>query len=371
MTERIALDLPDGRVLDVQVSGPGRRHAVHLAPRHPRLLLPGSARSSARSHERGIRFASYSRAGAPGSTRNKGRTVADVAADMAAIADHLGAERFLTGGQSGGGPHALATGALLPDRVLAVLAVCSVKPYVGQPDFLEGMGADNIEEFGLALAGRGGAAARSSRSSARGILEADAEGVIRTLDTLLPDVDRAVLTSEVGEDIIRNLQGGVDELYGWLDDDLAFTRDWGFALDSIQVPTYLWQGSADLMVPFHHGEWLAEQIPGVVPHLEQGEGHLSIQVAQLRARCSTRCWPTSRADFFSRVRSTCGEQIHPILGGTVTEQTATALPPSSTGRPGAPRSTICARGRRPPPVSSTPSLRSAGGCRWSSCRTTR
>lgn len=276
MTERIALDLPGGRVLDVRVSGPvdgplmiwhhGTPGCSHQGSEKQRIL-----------HERGVRLATYTRAGAAGSTRNRGRTVADVAADMAAVADHLGADRFLTGGQSGGGPHALATGALLPDRVLAVLAVCAVKPYVGQPDFLDGMGADNIEEFTLALEGEDALMPFLERARA-GILEADAAGVIRTLDTLLPDVDRAVLSGDLGEDLVRNLQGGARELYGWCDDDLAFTSHWGFELDEIRVPTYLWQGSADLMVPFHHGEWLAAKIPGVVPHLEQGEGHLSIQV---------------------------------------------------------------------------------------------
>lgn len=276
MTERIALDLPDGRVLDVRVSGPadgtlmiwhhGTPGCNHQSPHKQRAL-----------HRRGIRYASYTRAGGAGSTRDKGRTVADIAADAAAIADHLGAGRFLTGGQSGGGPHALATGAALPDRVLGVLAVCSVKPYVGQPDFLDGMGADNIEEFMLALEGEDALMPFLQRERT-GILDADAAGVVATLDTLLPDVDRAVLSGELGEDIIRNLQGGAEELYGWCDDDLAFTRDWGFSLDDIRVPTYVWQGTADLMVPFHHGEWLAAHVPGAVAHLEDGEGHLSIQV---------------------------------------------------------------------------------------------
>jgi pimeloyl-ACP methyl ester carboxylesterase len=263
-------------VLDLQVSGPP--DGIPFVWHHG---TPGCSYQAADKqrvlHERGLRLVSYSRAGAAGSTRNKGRTVADVAGDVEAIADHLGADRILTGGGSGGGPHALATGAGLPDRVLAVLAVCCVKPYVDQPDFLEGMGEANVEEFTLALDGED-ALLPFLENDRAGIIDADAEGVVATLSTLLPEVDRAVLTGEVGRDILANLKGGVEELYGWMDDDLAFTRDWGFALDDIRVPTYLWQGSADLMVPFHHGQWLAQNIPGVVPHLLDGEGHLSIAV---------------------------------------------------------------------------------------------
>lgn len=274
--ERLSLDLPDGRVLDVQISGP--EGGVPFVWHHG---TPGCSYQSQDKRrvlaEHGLRYVSYSRAGAKGSTRDKGRSVADVAQDVEAIVDHLGADRFLTGGGSGGGPHALATAAGLPDRVLAVLAVCCVKPYDGSPDFLEGMGADNVEEFTLALQGEDALMPFLEKDRA-GIIDADVDGVIRTLETLLPEVDRKVLTGAVGADILNNLKGGVQELYGWADDDLAFVRHWGFELDDISVPSYLWQGTEDLMVPFHHGEWLAGRIPGVVPHLEQGEGHLSIVV---------------------------------------------------------------------------------------------
>jgi pimeloyl-ACP methyl ester carboxylesterase len=38
----------------------------------------------------------------------------------------------------------------------------------------------------------------------------------------------------------------------------------------------IWQGSADLMVPFAHGQWLARHLPDSSVHLEEGKGHLSI-----------------------------------------------------------------------------------------------
>ena len=68
---------------------------------------------------------------------------------------------------------------------------------------------------------------------------------------------------------------------GWLEDDLAFTKPWGFGLEEIAVPVMIWHGSADLAVPFSHCQWLASQLPGASAHLEEGEGHLSIGLGAL------------------------------------------------------------------------------------------
>jgi pimeloyl-ACP methyl ester carboxylesterase len=280
-SETIALALRDGRVLEMIVSGPP--DGVPLVWHHG---TPGCARQfryrQNETHARGLRYVTYSRAGAAGSTRRPGRSVADVAADVAAILDHLEADRCLVGGNSGGGPHALATGAFLPDRVAAVLCVCGIKPYVGEPDFLDGMGEANVEEFELALQGEEALRPFVMKDRA-GIIDAKPEGIIETLATLLPEVDRGILRGDAGLDIIRGLQGGVIEVDGWIDDDLAFARDWGFDPRKLSVPAYIWQGSADLMVPFHHAQWLASNVPGVVSHLLDGEGHFSVLVGRFGA----------------------------------------------------------------------------------------
>lgn len=146
---------------------------------------------------------------------------------------------------------------------------------------MAGMGEENLAELAAAMDGE-----EPLRSYLDGLAEhlknVTVEGIVTALDSVLPEVDRVLLTSEFGEDMVAGfhhaLKEGVD---GWLDDDLAFVKAWGFSLDEIDLPVTLWQGSADLMVPFAHGQWLASHIPSVSAHLEQGEGHLSVGLGAL------------------------------------------------------------------------------------------
>jgi pimeloyl-ACP methyl ester carboxylesterase len=236
----------------------------------------------AAAHRLGLRLVTMSRPGYGDSTRHSGRSVADVAADTAAVLDAVGAERCLVAGWSGGGPHALACAARLADRVDAALIIAGVAPYPAEGlDWLAQMGEDNIDEFSKALEGE--AALRPFLDEAREQLRhATGADLITGMSSLLPAVDRALLTGEVGEDMAaifrEGLRVGSD---GWLDDDLAFVKPWGFSLAEVTVPTVLWQGTADLMVPVGHGQWLAERIPGVASHIEDGEGHLSIGIGSI------------------------------------------------------------------------------------------
>jgi pimeloyl-ACP methyl ester carboxylesterase len=274
----ITITLPDGRRLELEVNGPDEGPVIvfHHGTPGASTPLPLHVRAAA---ERGHRYVSASRPGYAGSTRLRGRSVADVAADTAAVLDHLGVDTCLTMGWSGGGPHALACGALLPERVRGVNLIAGAAPYgVDGLDFLAGMGPENVVEFGAAVEGEGALRPFLEAQQAE-LATVTGEQIAAVLGGLVPPVDVASLTGELADCVAaefrQGLANGVD---GWIDDDLAFTRHWGFELADIAVPTYLWQGSEDLMVPFAHGQWLAENIPGVVAHLEQGDGHLSIGV---------------------------------------------------------------------------------------------
>ena len=269
--------LPDGRTLHAYEAGDpsGALVVYHHGTPTSGLLMHEWAMDA---EQKGIRLVGYDRAGYGASSANSRRSVADVVADITALADALGSERFCTWGASGGGPHALACAALLGDRVISAATIASVAPYDAEGlDFLAGMGQDNLDEFGAAV--KGSDALRSYLAGEReGLMSSTAEGLREALESLLPDVDRQVLTGDLAEylhaSMVDALRPGVD---GWLDDDLAFVSPWGFDVASIDIPLLLLLGEQDLMVPSAHGQWLAAHTDAEA-RVSSGEGHLSLLV---------------------------------------------------------------------------------------------
>lgn len=229
---------------------------------------------------RNLRVISYSRPGyGASSPRREGAatTVADDVADAAAVLDHLGLRDFVTLGWSGGGPRALACAALLPSRCLAAASGAGVAPANAEGlDFLAGMGPENIEEFEAAMAGPQALEEWLSRE-APATFAVTAEDVIASFGELLPEVDKAAMTGELAERTAESLRrAGQQGIVGWRDDDLTLIRPWGFDLAAIEVPVSVWQGGQDKMVPYAHGVWLTEHVPGARAHLYQNEGHISL-----------------------------------------------------------------------------------------------
>jgi pimeloyl-ACP methyl ester carboxylesterase len=280
-TPTARLRLADGRSLDLWYDD-----APEARDRGPLVFHAGTPASglgyepfTEAARRRGLRIVSWSRPGYGSSTRLPGRRVAHVAADAAAVLDHLDAGQAYVAGHSGGGPHALACAALLPDRVLGTALIAGVAPWEAEGlDFLEGMGAENHEEFGAALQGEEDLAAFLGPLREE-ILAITGPQVAAMFRDLVDDVDRAAITGAYAEFLAEAMREGQREsCAGWLDDDVSLTVPWGFDLASIAGQVHVWQGAHDRMVPFAHGEWLVANLPGACAHLHPEHGHLSLTV---------------------------------------------------------------------------------------------
>jgi pimeloyl-ACP methyl ester carboxylesterase len=272
------LSMEDGRELCICEAGApgGVPVLIHNGTPGSRLLYDPYI---ADAQSRGIRLISYDRPGYGGSTPQPGRTVASAADDVAAIAKALGIDRLLVWGISGGGPHALACAALLPDLVAATAVIASVAPYSADGlDWLAGMGEDNIVEFGATLEGRE-ALETFVETMAAEMLGADPAAVAQTMRSLLSPADAAALQDDFAVFLHNLIREGIARRRdGWVDDDLAFTRPWGFDLGQIRIPVLVVHGEQDRFVPFAHGVWLAGRIPHVESRLSAADGHLTLAV---------------------------------------------------------------------------------------------
>ncbi len=271
----------DGR--EIQIMQDGDLDGIPVVVHHG---SPGSRKLSsnaiADAAEQGIRLIGFDRAGYGGSTPSPGRTVADVANDVETIARALNLDRLTVWGISGGGPHALACAALLPDLVAGVASLAAPAPYIADGlDWSAGMGESNIDEFNAAVNGRR-ELEEFIEVETPGILSADPETLLDGLKSLLSPVDSEVLSGDFVFELINNMIEGIrNKRDGWIDDDLAFVKSWEFDLGQIQIPVLLLHGKQDNFVPYAHGEWLTDQIPGVESRILPDDGHITLLVNRI------------------------------------------------------------------------------------------
>ncbi len=282
MSRTLTLPLPDGRTLEVVEEGDERGTLLIFHHGSPGAAVPFEPFDRAAA-ERGIRLVTLSRAGFGGSTRCPGRSVADAAADAAALADHLGAERFVTIGWSGGGPHALACAALLPERVTAAATIAGVAPYDAPGlEWTAGMGESNRIEYPLA-ARDPEELLRWMRPQVEALAVVEPDHIVSELRTRdLRASTRRRSTARSASSWLRPSIGrsATGRGAGTTTTSPSF-GPWGFELSSIGVPVSIWQGRQDLMVPFAHGEWLVEHVPTARPRLRPEHGHLSLAVGSI------------------------------------------------------------------------------------------
>ena len=267
----------DGRLLDVWLAGPPDGTPFLYNSGTPGNGLPYPWHVD-RLAERGMRYISITRPGYGSSTRREGRRVVDVVDDALTVLDELGIDRTFVGGWSGGGPHALAIAAKAPERVLGTALIAGVAPYPADGlDWLAGMGEENVAEFGATL--EGGERLRVIVEPQAAAMKVVTPGeVAAAFGDLIDEVDRGALDDPALATYIADLDHEAFRVgyWGWFDDDVAFTRPWGFDVAEITGRVHIWQGAHDRMVPFAHGQWLAAHVGGACVHLDPSQGHLSL-----------------------------------------------------------------------------------------------
>lgn len=268
----------DGRRLAVKVSGNPEGRPVFLLHGTPGSRLGPFPRGRV-LYELGVRLITFDRPGYGRSDRLERRRVADVAADVAAIADDLGLDQFAVLGRSGGGPHALACAALLPGRVTRAAVLVGLAPLTAEGlDWFAGMSDSNVGEYTAATAGRESLVA-SLGLAARGI-KADPASLVTAISGEMPESDqRVVADAGIRAMLVRNYAEALRiSADGWIDDILAFCSPWGFDLSDIGIPVLLWHGENDVFSPVSHSHWLAGQIPGAIVEVEPGSAHFGALV---------------------------------------------------------------------------------------------
>lgn len=257
----IDVTLADGRMLhayDAAPEGVARLNLVwhHGSPQTGAPLTP-VLEAAAR---RGIRVFSYGRPSYGGSSPHPGRDVGSSAADIGAVADALGIERFTAMGASGGGPHARAGAAPLGDRVSAVVTLAGIAPFTTEFDWFDGMASP----AGIRSAFDG----RDARAAFEETAQFDPGQFIAADYTALEGA-----WASLGQDVGRSEAFGPD---GLIDDDVAFASPWGFDLADVDPPVLVVQGALDRVVPPAHAEWMARMLPRAELWLRPDDGHVSV-----------------------------------------------------------------------------------------------
>ena len=227
------------------------------------------------ARERGLRIIGIDRPGYGNAPADPNRSLGSVVEATAALMDEVAVDRFAVIGVSGGGPYALACGAFLPDRVVAVISGA------GSSGFDEAVDGASWEDEELTLTreqalrptpeGRQ-ALARFYDSEVENLRNADVDAFMSAFgdDPAAATPEQRATSAYVLEAIQEGIRPGRD---GWLDDGLAILRPWGFEPVDIRQPVAVWHSEDDTMVAFEHGRRLVAAIPNAEPFLVDGLGH--------------------------------------------------------------------------------------------------
>jgi pimeloyl-ACP methyl ester carboxylesterase len=145
-------------------------------------------------------------------------------------------------------------------------------------DFLEGMAQENHDEFGASLQGED-VIQKWFVDNATAFKSAGGAEIREAFGGLISEADKKSMEGSFADVIASAIRSGLAVSFdGWVDDDVAFTKPWGFDLATITKPVKIWQGDQDYMVPHAHSHWLKKHISTAELTFIPGQGHVTLLV---------------------------------------------------------------------------------------------
>lgn len=273
------LQLGDGRTLGYRIFGDPNGRPLFFFHGTPgsRFCLSSSDLIAKVS---GLRLILPERPGYGISTKQPKRKFADWASDVIELADQLGLGSFSVSGSSGGGPYALACGALQPERVTRILLFNSAAPLDGA-DARKGMSFGN--KLGLVTANYAPWVLKLLIKLAASSMQKSPDANLDALEKQLPPVDVRWMKDPHFRAVIKRdmLEAYAHGISGHCSDALLIQRRWDIELCSIQQPVHLWHGELDSLSPIQNVKRMAGLLPNCQTRFLADAGHFLIDLPEV------------------------------------------------------------------------------------------
>jgi pimeloyl-ACP methyl ester carboxylesterase len=266
--------LPDGRRLGYAEYGDPDGPLVmwfHGTPGARRQVPPSGRRAA---DELGLRVVCVERPGVGDSTDHAYRQILDWADDVTVVAEHLGRERFLVVGLSGGGPYTLACAHALPEQVVAVAILGGLVPTSGGDAAAGGVVALS-RPFNRLLTVLRRPLGRGLWGFIR-VTKPAAHPLYRAYARFSPEGDQKVFDDPATEAMFINdlTFAARRQFQAFVNDLVLVGRPWGFRLADVRVPVRWWHGDADPFVGLDQAQRATALLPDVELIVRHGESHL-------------------------------------------------------------------------------------------------
>lgn len=215
----------------------------------------------------GLRWISPDKPGYGGSGYQRKRSLISWGDDLAALAGHLGLDRFALAGESGGGPFTLAAAHRLAGRVSVIALIASGGPITPA----ERAGQQARIRFYSWLARNAPALNAVPLTVMRWSLASPArrERSLRRAMAATPEAKHAGLRIEF-EAVADALRPGPRAAV----QELALIRPpWPFPLSEVSTPVHLWHGALDTNAPIAIARHLARELPAATLHVSDSSDH--------------------------------------------------------------------------------------------------